>query len=597
VNFTAFDSRFHTWMALRSSWDSMARNSSLSRLARSDSERAARSLDSSRSRSASSLRWSVTSMAVTMRSPETLSSPGSWCMDTCHSRWTARSQPSSPHSATLASRYTSCWSDRRERWLADGHTCWAFFDNDLDGYAVEDAQRLEGLLGRRPAGHSLLMMMLWLWACRGEPGSCDSDVPREAPRGDGGNVLVLLMDDVGVDQVSAYDMHPDPVPMPALEALAAQGVRFDRAYTSSSCSPTRASLLTGRHPSRTGVGWWLMPEATVRGLPDDELTLPEMLRETHASALVGKWHLSPFDASRSTELDPLRQGFDHFVGLLGNLDSALTRRYGEPGQPDLGYYYWERIADGEIAYNQDWITTVQTDDALDLLGELPEPWLQVVSYSAAHEPWTYPPEPWPAESALRSTIRDLDAQMGRLLEQVDLQSTTVIVLSDNGTPSEGILPPWNRGRAKLTLFDGGVRVPMIVAGRGVTAPGTVSDALVHVTDVFATVADLAGVDVETLDRPIDGLSLRPWMEGGREEGRRCLMVEHFRADGFQERAVLDREHELLRADAGWRLYALGHSPGDQGSGDLLREPTEASREAERRLRHELRRYDRTVPRP
>lgn len=426
--------------------------------------------------------------------------------------------------------------------------------------------------------------------------SCDERLPREAPQGGGGNILIVLMDDVGLDLVGTYGMHPRAAPTPNIDALARSGVRFDRAYATPSCSPTRASLLTGRHPSRTGLGWWMLPTADAAGLRDEEITIPEALRladTPFSSALVGKWHLSPFDPSRSPGDDPLRQGFDRFIGLLGNADSSLGV---PPAGDQLGGYYWEQIADGEITFRREWITAAQTDSAIEVMQALPEPWLLFVSYSAAHEPWFPPPGGDLGEKAPIAIVRDLDAEIGRLMQAVDLQQTTVLLLSDNGTPADGVQPPWNNGRSKMTLHDPGVRVPFIAAGRGVSAAGSTTEALVSVVDVLPTVADLAGVDVDDLDTIIDGRSLRPHLEGRSGSERQCLMVEHFKPNAvadpwYAQRAIYTRDRMLLRSGSGYDLYAIGRSPGDESS-EPLRE-----RKIERILRDELDRYDASVPPP
>lgn len=107
----------------------------------------------------------------------------------------------------------------------------------------------------------------------------------------GGNVLILLSDDIGIDKTAVYREHPTPAPTPNIDALASKSVLFRNAYAQPTCSPNRASLLTGRHPTRHGSGRWINPSAQSFALPEQELTIPELLRrapEAWTTALYGK---------------------------------------------------------------------------------------------------------------------------------------------------------------------------------------------------------------------------------------------------------------------------------------------------------------------
>jgi arylsulfatase B len=372
------------------------------------------------------------------------------------------------------------------------------------------------------------------------------------------NVLIVVLDDVGVDKVSGWGLHASAPATPRLDALAASGVRFDRAYAEPTCSPTRAALLTGRHPSRTQVGRWIDPRPDLAGLPDAEVTLAEALEQAPddwATAAIGKWHLSVFGGA-APALDPNRQGFDTFRGILGNPNMAST----SDGQT-RGHDHWERVVDGAITWEDRWLTTVQVDDALEVAAGLPEPWLLYVGLSAAHSPWTVPPGlPTGGGDAERyaRVVTHLDQELGRLLDGLPARDrTTVIVLSDNGTPEEVVTPPWDPVRSKGTLYEAGVRVPLIIAGPRVAAPGSVSRALVHVTDLFATVVDLAGVSpgavlgVDGAPVVIDGRSVLPLLDDPASAGDRvCVMVESFPVNG----APSEGQRHRAVIDAGWKLW-------------------------------------------
>lgn len=326
----------------------------------------------------------------------------------------------------------------------------------------------------------------------------------ETPRG---NVLLVIADDVGQDMLGAYGWHPDSPPTPTLDALAARGVLFENAYANPWCSPTRATILTGRYGFRTGLGVPLSDEREP-GLRADEMTLPELLRaQGGASALIGKWHLG---AEEDGVCDPRRHGFDHFRGTSGNLLPRTT------------YESYFKIEDGEQRVSTRYATSEQVDDALELIAGAREPWFVELCFNAAHQPFHAPPrelhtaelsgdpEASPREHYF-AAVEALDRELGRLLASLDrrvLERTTVIFVGDNGSPNEVVTPPVVRKLAKGTLFEAGVRVPLVIAGRGVAARGRCS-ALVNTVDLFPTIAELLGLELESLarERVLDGVSL------------------------------------------------------------------------------------------
>ena len=356
------------------------------------------------------------------------------------------------------------------------------------------------------------LLLAAAFGCRPDTGRClpgdDPGPARAVPAGTPPNVLVVVLDDVGTDQVRAYGEHPAAPPTPTLDALAARGLRFRNAYAHPSCSPTRAALLTGRHAIRTGAG----ANYTVSGdraLSPDEVTLAEVLGGAgYTTAAVGKWHLAGL-LSADALLHPLVQGFDTHRGTAGNLTDAVD------GGVGLGYTRWERVVDGQVALTRCYATTAAVDDALDIVAHSPEPWFVWLGLHAAHSPWHVPPrhllsdpvrDDDPVPVRYNAAVTAADHELGRLLDGLGperLARTLVVAVGDNGAPPDAALWPRLRHQVKLSLYEGGIHVPWIVAGPGVV-PG-VSDALVQAEDLLPTVAELAGAPIDAL--ALDGISV------------------------------------------------------------------------------------------
>lgn len=349
-----------------------------------------------------------------------------------------------------------------------------------------------------------------------------------------GNVLLVVLDDVGVDGLGCYGEGRDLPVTPTIDGLAARGVLFRNVWAPPLCMPARVAIQTGRHGFRTGVG-----EIAPPGMPLEELTLPEMLEvgadASFAHAAIGKWHMgSQFvggpDAARVA-------GFDTFIGTAGNAGD---------------YYEYRRVVDGETREHEGYLTTVQVDDALGWIGSATEPWFCYLALQAAHEPFQLPPAELhtrpprsfdaradPDRFAYRATVEALDHELGRLLEELGadtLARTHVLVVGDDGTPARATHPPFQRGQAKGTLFEGGLGVPLVVASPRVTSPGREVDALVHVADLFLTVADLCRADLERVRAaaagPLDSVSLLAYLEDpAAEPQREILYTEKFDPNG------------------------------------------------------------------
>lgn len=404
-----------------------------------------------------------------------------------------------------------------------------------------------------------------------------------------GNILVLLADDLGVDMVGAYAEGSDLPPTPVIDSLARQGVLFRNVWSNPVCSPTRATLVTGRYSFRTTVGGVII--SGVAGLPLDEWTLPELLDSRpdlgYSHAWIGKWHLG--DVSTGGLMSTNMAGFSHYAGPQNGIHPVQ----GVPSQ--LAYYEWSKVTNGELTTSTTYNTIETVDDALSWISSTTGPWVCFVAFCAPHTPFHEPPAelhtielpelcqhdaPRPY---FKATVQALDTEIGRLLDGLGDQrdDTTIVFLGDNGTAGQVSVAPFAQDHAKGTLFEGGVNVPLIVAGPTVASPGSECGALVNTTDLFATVAELAGVDLAD-DMPdditLDSVSLTPYLADPELSPLRShVFAEWFRLNGKSvaetRRAIRDERHKLIRVQIDGKndmqhLYDLSSDPFEQD--DLLR---------------------------
>jgi len=349
------------------------------------------------------------------------------------------------------------------------------------------------------------------------------------------NVVVIVMDEVGLDQLACYDDqngYAEPYPYahtPRIDRLAREGARFTQCRAAPVCSPSRAMLLTGRYPFRTGIGGtvWLR-NATPLGLelgnPRAEIGLPAILQGRRGA--VGKWHLGlEPDEGGTMPAHPLSIGFSEWRGTTRNIGGDCTSPPGAPAGY-RNYWWWEG---GVRAHVQGEFLTIRTRErAADWLLSGSGPRFLYLAFNACHEPLSIPPADQhgfgPAipdrhvNTLARANLECLDRQLELFLDALPPR-TCVFLMGDNGTqvgamraaPGEVRYPvghplhepgdesrplslaPYEPQRAKRGLFEGGVRVPLIVWGPPVV-PGRRDD-LVDAVDLFKTIAELVQAPV------------------------------------------------------------------------------------------------------
>lgn len=392
------------------------------------------------------------------------------------------------------------------------------------------------------------------------------------------DVLLVILDDVGFsdfEQVHAAGY------LPNLWALAGQGFRFLNATSNPICSPTRRSIYTGQfYAKQSGV-----PCEPVNALtPPDALSfLPQSLASVgYTSALVGKWHVGRWSTGAWEEA-PLHRGFDYWRG--GSSHAVF-------GCGGHDYNNWRMAEDGSSVlqfgpYNP----TVARQRFEALWPVLPGPRFAVYASNLAHSPYHRPPSSLlPGGSSYPGTPTDrlkyeamiaaLDVQMGQILANVNLATTVVIVVSDNGTPEDVAADPTH---AKKTTFQGGVHVPFFMVGAGI--PSGETYALVHVADIFATVCELA---VGTPPAGLDSRSLMPLVNGTATkvhdyvasgvDSQEPLFDKDLAARSlrYKLRRVTDKATQIQREE----FFDLLTDPGEQV--DLITDPTLQSKIAAHR---------------
>jgi arylsulfatase A-like enzyme len=355
------------------------------------------------------------------------------------------------------------------------------------------------------------------------------------------NVLLIYTDDLGYGDLGCYG-HPI-IQTPNIDQLAAEGLRLTQHYAPSAlCSPSRAALLTGRTPYRTGIQSWI-PEDTGIYLHKQELTLAELLREQgYATAIIGKWHLNS-DLGNQKEPQPSDNGFDYSYGH--NAFQTPTNR-----NPNNVYRNGKHLGvvegfTAEIYANESiaWLKQRKAEGEPFFLYLAPaEPHTPLENpdrFNAMYSEYSYGPiVPIPSGGAIPyeklnangpgeyyANITTMDHHIGRVLKAIDelgyRDNTLVIFSSDNGPVTSDWINWWEtnaygstggyRGR-KHGLYEGGLRVPAIIRYPGMVEPGSVSEALSIGMDLFTTILNQTSARVPN-DRVLDGVDLSPLFEG------------------------------------------------------------------------------------
>ena len=354
------------------------------------------------------------------------------------------------------------------------------------------------------------------------------------------NIVIILADDLGYGDLGSFGS-PN-IRTPRLDAMAAEGQKWTNFYVQPVCSPSRAALLTGRLPIRsgmygvaTGTAPKVLRDNAAQGLAPDEVTIAELLKPRgYTTAIVGKWHLG-----QQKQFLPMNQGFDYWFGLPYSHDMRMTAPR-ERGLQSAAYYdpkpeYWDvpLMRNGDVIerpVDHRTLTTRYTEEAVRFINDnRARPFLLYLAHSLPHIPLARSAEFVGHSTAgiYGDVVEELDASTGRILDALKAagidRRTLVVFTSDNGpwlpfAAHGGSAGPLRAGKG--TTWEGGVRTPAIFWWPGTVRPATVTD-IGSAMDLFVTAAKLGGADPPG-DRVIDGVDLRARLNGTGASPRQIL---------------------------------------------------------------------------
>mgnify|MGYP002623891896 FL=1 len=390
-----------------------------------------------------------------------------------------------------------------------------------------------------------ITVLAFAWA---NIGSDEAIADNEPPRP---HIVLMLADDLGWGDVGYQG---SKIKTPHIDKLAAAGVRLNQFYAQPVCSPTRGALMTGRYPMRLGLQCGVVRPWARHGLPLDELTLPEGLKEAgYVTAIVGKWHLGHFDSKYL----PTRRGFDH---QYGHYNGALD--------------YFTHVRDGGFDWHKDDRRNDDEGYATDLIGreaarliadhDQSKPLFLYVPFNAPHTPLQAPPDyieryahmPNKQRRIFAAMVTCMDDAIGRIVSALDendypADNTLIFFCSDNGgIPKLG--SNRNLRAGKGTLYEGGVRVPAVMVCKSKLKAGVPVDPPLHIVDLFPTLIQLAGGDWEAA-KPLDGRDAWPAIAAGKPSPHQFILLN---ATPF---------HGAIR-QGDWKLVCNGQITANSTSG-------------------------------
>jgi uncharacterized sulfatase len=381
------------------------------------------------------------------------------------------------------------------------------------------------------------------------------------------NIVFIIADDLGINDISTFGggVAGGRVPTPNIDRLAAQGAVFTQAYAgTATCAPSRAMIMTGRYPTRTGFEFTPTPDGMGRiiklfsdaresglppmeydaatdtanptflqqGLPGSEVTIAEMLKSAgYHTAHIGKWHLG-----LGPEYGPNAQGFDESLLMASALHlpetdpNVVNARL--PFDP-IDIFLWARMQFA-AAYNEgEWfkpggyLADYWTDEAIKVIREnRNRPFFLNVAHWGVHTPLQATREDFEAVGAMEpqrlqvyaAMVRSIDRSVGRIMDALEAEglaeNTLIVFTSDNGGAGYIGLPEVNKPYRgwKMTLFEGGIKVPLFISWPGRIQPGTRIDAPVGHIDITPTLAAAGGASLAQ-GVEIDGVDLLPQAQG------------------------------------------------------------------------------------
>ncbi|MES2619436.1 MAG: sulfatase-like hydrolase/transferase [Bacteroidota bacterium] len=377
------------------------------------------------------------------------------------------------------------------------------------------------------------------------------------------NMILIIADDLSPDYLGCFSTTTDTAKTPNICALAQSGIKFTNVWAAPVCSPTRAGILTGRYPFRTGVGG-AVTGITSPQIDTAEMSIAKVLKyyapQTYNTACIGKWHLTMNTPTK--RLNPNKLGFDLYSG---NFNGAITN-----------YYNYQRVKNGILDTVTTYATTQTVNDAIDWMDTMSKskPFFLWLAFNAPHTPFHLPPPSlcdttglsgitaditaYP-EKYFKASLQAMDAEIGRLFAYLILNnlmdSTNIIFIGDNGNQPQ-VAQIANPSKSKGTIYDYGVRVPMLIKGPCVVNGYRASNALINTPDLFATIAEMCGFQNWKNSIPastiVDSRTFLPTIKNETSTNRTWIFTETFNTPATTDdgKTIRNDNYHLLRFDNG-----------------------------------------------